>query len=111
MVGTPIFRDTLGKGLNTALNGLGFKNPNKYITKYQNDLNSLRYSYNQLSTLNKELKELESVSKNSGLDNSGLIKEIKKDIGEIIEKEKLKIIKSNSKILSELEAKNAFGKK
>ena len=27
----PVFRDTLGKGLNTALNSLGFDNPNKDI--------------------------------------------------------------------------------
>ena len=54
-----VFRDTLGKGLNTALNSLRFDNPNKDITKYKNDLNSLIYRYNQLNTLNKDLDELE----------------------------------------------------
>ena len=49
----PIFRDTLGKGLNISLNSLGYENPNKDITKYNNDINNLKYRYNELKTLKK----------------------------------------------------------
>lgn len=59
----PLFINTLGKGLDTALNTLGYENPNKDLTKYNNDINNLKYRYNELKNLNKDLDELESFSK------------------------------------------------
>jgi hypothetical protein len=75
----PVFRDTLGKGLDKALNGLGFKNPNKDISNSDLDLKTLKYRYTKLIDLNKDIDELTSMSDQAGVKDSEFIKEIKDD--------------------------------
>jgi hypothetical protein len=70
----PVFRDTLGKGLDKALNGLGFKNPNKDISNSDLDLKTLKYRYTKLIDLNKDIDELTSMSDQAGVKDSEFIK-------------------------------------
>ena len=107
----PIFRDTLGKGLDKTLNSLGFQNPNKDITNSDVDLKTLKYRYNKLIELNKDIDELNSLSNQTGTKDSEFIKEIKNDLKKRIEEEKKSINISKSKILAELEKKNPFNTK
>lgn len=95
-----VFRDTLGKGLDKALNSIGFENPNKDITKYDSDLKTLKYKYKKLIDLNKDIDELNSLTNEAGIKNSELVQEIKKDIKKRIQEEQTKINISQSKILS-----------
>lgn len=107
----PIFRDTLGKGLDKALNSLGIENPNKDITKSDFDVKALKYRYNKLIDLNKDIDELNSISNEAGAKYSEFIQEIKKYLKKRIEDEKNSISQSKSKILSRLDGKNPFNKK
>lgn len=106
----PIFRTTLGKGLDKGLNTLGFENPNKDITNIDGNIKSLKYRYSKLTDLNKDIDELDLLAKESGVKDSELIKEIKQDLKRRIDEEKSAINKSGSKILSELSKKNPFDK-
>jgi len=105
----PIFRNVLGKGLDQALNGIGIENPNKDITNMDNDLKTLKYRYGKLKNLSDDLKELDLISEQVGVKDSEFIGEVKKDLLNRVEIEKLSIIKSKSKILSDLAGKDSFG--
>jgi hypothetical protein len=105
----PIFRNVLGKGLDQALNGIGIENPNKDITNMDNDLKTLKYRYGKLKNLSDDLKELDLISEQVGVKDSEFISEVKKDLLNRVEIEKLSIIKSKSKILSDLAGKDPFG--
>ena len=98
-----VFRDTLGKGLDQALNSIGFENPNKDITNMKSDIKTLKYKYKALKSLSNDIDELDSIAEQTGVKDSELIKEVKKDLKKTIQLEKDSIIKSRSKILSELE--------
>ncbi len=98
-----VFRNTLGKGLDKALNGIGIENPDKDITGLKDDVETLKYKYKALKGLNKDIDELDSIGKEAGIKDSELITEVKKDLKRRIESEKDSIIKSSSKILSQLE--------
>lgn len=104
-----VFRNTFGKGLDKALNGIGFENPNKDITNTNDNIETLKYKYiykyKALKSLNKDIDELDSIGKQAGIKDSKLITEVKKDLKRIIELEKDSIIKSISNILSQLEKK------
>ena len=104
----PIFRDVLGRTLDHTLNNLGYENPNKYITNRKDDIKILRFRYKELKSLNQELNELDSISLEADVKDSELIEEIKKDIKKRIDIEKDSIMKSRSKIISQLEGKDAF---
>jgi len=104
----PVFRNILGKNLDQVLNGIGIENPNKDITNMDNDLKTLKYRYGKLKSLSNDLEELDLISEEAGIKDSEFISEVKKDIRNKIEMEKLSIIKSKSKILSQLERKNLF---
>lgn len=83
-----VFRYTLGKGLDKALNSLGLENPNKYITRSDFDMKALKYRYNKLNGLNNDINELDSISNEAGAKDSEFIQEIKKDLKKRIEYEK-----------------------
>lgn len=108
----PVFRDTFGKGLNQALDKLGYENPNKDgLPKYDVDMKTLKHKYKILKALNKDIDELDSISAEAGANDSELIREIKNDLKNRIEVEKKSIAESKSKILSQLEGKNPFNTK
>lgn len=104
----PVFRYTLGKSLDQVLNNVGIENPNKDINIASNNIKTLRYKYRNLVDLNKDINELDSLSKDVDVNDSEFLEEIKKDIKKRIEIEKSSIIKSESKILSDLKDKNLF---
>jgi hypothetical protein len=105
-----VFRDTLGNVLDKGLNNIGIKNPNKDITKVEDNLKVLKYRYNQLKSLSNNIDELDLISREAGIDDSEFINEVKKDLKKQIEIEKHSIVKSQSKILSQLDGKNSFTK-
>jgi gas vesicle protein len=108
----PIFRDTLGNGLDKALNSMGFENPNKdTLPKYDLDLKTLKHKYKALNALNEDIDELNSISDKAGANDSEFIKEIKNDLKRRIEDEKRSITESKSKILSQLNNNNPFNTK
>jgi hypothetical protein len=107
----PIFRSTLGKGLDQALNSIGYENPNKDITNIKDNIKTLKYRYKELGALHKDLDELNSIGEESGVKDSELVREIREDIQRKIEAEKASILQSRSKILSELDQKNIFKRK
>jgi hypothetical protein len=107
----PVFKDILGRGLDQTLNNLGYKNPNKDITEIRDDIDILKYRYKELKALNKDIDELDSIGKEEGIEDSELIKEVKKDLKKTIEAEKASILNSRSRILSQLSENNAFKKK
>lgn len=97
-----VFKHTLGKGLDQALNSIGIENTNKDIYKLDDDIKILKYKYKKLIELNKDVDSINSLGDETGIKDSELIKEVKKDINRRIEEEKASISKHNSKILSEL---------
>jgi hypothetical protein len=107
----PVFRDTLGKGLDQALNSFGYENSNKDITNIKDDMKTLKYKYKSLKSLAKDIDELDLIGEETGIKDSELVKEVKEDLKRRIEAEKASILKSRSKILSDLDGKNAFGNK
>ena len=80
-----MFRNTLGKGLDKALNGIGIENPNKDITSMKDNMETLKYKYKALKSLNKDIDELDSIGKEAGIKDSELITEVKKDLKRRIE--------------------------
>lgn len=66
----PVFKDTLGKGLDKVLDGVGLKNPKKDISNIEEDLKRLKYRYGKLIGLNKDLEDLDSIGKEAGVNNS-----------------------------------------
>ena len=65
-----VFRYTLGNALYKDLNNIGIKNPNKYITKVEDNLKVLKYRYNQLKSLSNNINESESISQEAGINDS-----------------------------------------
>jgi hypothetical protein len=106
----PVFRNVFGKGLDRALNKLGFENPNKDITSLKDNIKTLKYRYKELKNLNQDLDELDSIEE-VDIKDSELVKEIKKDIKKRIESEKASIFQSRNSILSQLSENNAFKKR
>ena len=76
----PVFKNTIGKGLDKSLDRLGFKNPNKDISSSDSDLKLLKYRYNKLTELNKDIDELKSVGEYNVLENYEFICEVKKNM-------------------------------
>jgi hypothetical protein len=74
-------------------------------------MKALKYRYNKLIDLNKDIDELNSISDEAGVKDSQFIQEIKKDLKKRIESEKSSISQSKSKILSQLDGKNPFNTK
>jgi hypothetical protein len=107
----PVFRDTLGKGLDKALTNMGFENPHKDIPKIDGNIKDLKFRYNKLVELGKDIDDLNSASQEAGIKDSDFIKEIKQDIMTRIEEEKRSIAVQQSKILSQLNKGNYFVKK
>jgi hypothetical protein len=105
-----VFRDTLGNALDKGLNNIGIKNPNKDITKMEDNFKILKYRYNQLKSLSNSIDELDSFSQEIDINDSEFINEVKKDLKKQIEIEKQLIVKSQGKILSQLDGKNCFSK-
>jgi hypothetical protein len=93
------------------LNTLGYQNPNHNITEIRDNIDVLKHRYKELNALNKDIDELDLIGKEEGIEDSELIKEIKKDLKKTIEIEKASIFESRSKILSQLGDNNAFKKK
>jgi poly-D-alanine transfer protein DltD len=89
--------------LNNTLNYLGYKNVNEDITKIDDDLKILKYRYRKLKDLSHDIDELDSIGKEAGIKDSEFIKVIKKDLKKRIDIEKASIIRSSSRILSDLD--------
>lgn len=106
----PVFRDTLGKGLDKALTSIGFDNPNKDIPNIDGNIKELKFRYNKLVDLNKDIDDLNLITKEAGVKDSSFVKEIKEDLKARIEEEKRSIAIQQSKILSQLK-NNPFAKK
>ncbi len=67
----PVFKDALAKHLDNTfffLN-LGIENPNKDITKLDNDIKTLKYRYSKLIDLNKDIDDVNSFGEEAGLKN------------------------------------------
>ena len=106
-----VFKNTLGKGLDNALDGVGFKNPNKDITNTDDNIKNLKYRFDRLKALSTDMDDLDSVSQEAGIKDSDFINQVKKDIKDRIQAEKTAISNSKSKILSELTDKDSFNTK
>ena len=107
----PIFRDTLGKGLDKVLTSMGFENPHKDIPKIDGSIKELKFRYNKLVELDKDINDLSSLTQQAGIKDSDFVKEIKEDIKTRIEEEKRSIAIQQSKILSQLNKNSPFTKK
>jgi hypothetical protein len=107
----PIFRDALGNSLDKALNSLGYENPNSDINQPSIEAKKLKYKLEQLKGLNRDIDDIDSMSREVGANDSEIIREIKNDLKNKIEAEKRSIAESKSKILSQLEGKNPFNTK
>ena len=105
-----VFKNTLGEGLDQALKTVGVNNPNKDITNIDDNV-KIKYRFNKLKALNADMDELDSVSKQAGINDSEFITQVKKDIRNSIEAEKAAISNSKSKILSKLADKDPFNTK
>jgi len=66
----PIFKNILGKGLDQTLNNLGYPNPNQDVTNVRNNIEILKYRYEELKALNKDIDELDLIGKEEGIGDS-----------------------------------------